>query len=175
VRRQADRVRSLITDREPTAYIAVALPEEMPVTETVELERALRAEVGLGPDLVVMNGMLPRRFSAAELDRLARARTQAPATEIQAAIAVAHEHGGRARAQGAQLRRLRRATRVPVATLPKLLDGDLGRAELERLSGELERRLGARRAEHVARRGSAPAAEWRGDGPSSEPHGAVLD
>ena len=51
--------------RQRTGYVAVALPEEMPVNETIELERRLRDAIGLGLDAIVMNAMWPERFSVA--------------------------------------------------------------------------------------------------------------
>ena len=47
----------------------------------------------------------------------------------------------RARAEHAQLRRLRRGAGAPVVTLPRVFEPELGRDDLERLSAELERRL----------------------------------
>jgi anion-transporting ArsA/GET3 family ATPase len=186
VRRQADRVRSLITDPDQTAYVAVALPEEMPITETLELESRLRAEVGLGPEAVIVNGMLSQRFSASDLGRLARERVNGRGPATAAALDAARVHGERARTQAGQLRRLRRGTEAPVVTLPALLDGDLGRAELERLARELERKLGAARADRTGEHGDAPSgAEGRRKTPSRErapggdppaaPSRAVLD
>ena len=37
----------MLADPARTGYVAVALPEEMPVNETIELERRLREAVGL--------------------------------------------------------------------------------------------------------------------------------
>ena len=45
--------------RARTGYVAVALPEEMPVNETLELGARLRDAVGLGLDAIVVNGALP--------------------------------------------------------------------------------------------------------------------
>jgi anion-transporting ArsA/GET3 family ATPase len=141
VRRQADRVRSLLTDARRTAYVAVTIPEEMPVTEALEFERKLHEEVGAGPTVVVANAMLRQRFSVAELERLEAQPADGPMPELEAALAAARSHGRRARAQQKQLRRLRRGTEAPVVTLPELLDSDLGPRSLERLARELERRL----------------------------------
>jgi anion-transporting ArsA/GET3 family ATPase len=141
VRRQADRVRSLITDPSRTAYVAVALAEEMPVTETLELEAQLEDEVGVGPDTIVANGLLSQRFSAAELERLASGSRDGRPPEVEAALEAARLQGSRARAQQGQLRRLRRGARAPVVTLPQLLDGELGPDHLEHLARELARRL----------------------------------
>jgi anion-transporting ArsA/GET3 family ATPase len=130
IARQGRTIDAMVSDPARTAVVAVARPEEMPVNETLALQDALRAEVGLDLGLVVANGMLPQRFSAAE----ARALEGAPdCAEVRAAR---HAHA-RAAAQRAQLRRLRRRARARVATLPFVFDGD----HLDRLARELERAL----------------------------------
>lgn len=141
IRRQADRVRSLITDPDRAGYVAVALPEEMPVTETLELESQLEEEVGAGPTAIVVNGVLSQRFSATELERVAEESRNGRPPELETALEAARSQGHRARAQQGQLRRLRRGARAPVLTLPQLLDGDVGPQELEQLAQELERKL----------------------------------
>jgi len=130
VARQGRTIDEMVTDPERTGVIVVARPEEMPVTETLSLQDALRDEVGLEVGLVVSNGVLPQRFSAAEMRALERAR-HLPA------VRAARHAGARARAQRAQLQRLRRGARAPVATLPFVFDGD----PMARLARELERAL----------------------------------
>ncbi|MEA2251514.1 MAG: hypothetical protein QOG70_1756 [Solirubrobacteraceae bacterium] len=133
IARQGRTIDAMISDPARTGVVAVARPEEMPVNETLALQDALRADLGLELDLVVANGMLPGRFTAAD----ARALDAAPdGPEVRAAR---HAHA-RSRAQRAQLQRLRRGARAPVATLPFVLD-DAGAARLERLARELERTL----------------------------------
>ena len=56
IRRQAYKVSEMLADPARTGYVAVALPEEMPVNETIELEGRLRDAVGLGLDAIVVNG-----------------------------------------------------------------------------------------------------------------------
>jgi len=63
IRRQAGKIEALLSDPAQTGYVAVALPEEMPVNETVELEGRLGDELGVKIDQVVVNAMLPERFS----------------------------------------------------------------------------------------------------------------
>src|SRR3954449_7860921 len=70
IRRQATRVSEMLADPSRTGYVAVALPEEMPVNETIELEARLRAAVGLGLDSIVVNGMWPQRFSSHDVTKL---------------------------------------------------------------------------------------------------------
>ena len=48
IRRQAGKVRALLSDPQRTGYVGVALPEEMPVTETLELQARLPDVVGHG-------------------------------------------------------------------------------------------------------------------------------
>src|SRR5215203_7412154 len=63
IRRQAGKIHDLLTDPERTGYVAVALPEEMPVVETLELGERLREAMGLGLEAIIVNGVWPDRFS----------------------------------------------------------------------------------------------------------------
>jgi hypothetical protein len=111
----------------------------MPVNETLDLERKLPDAVGLGLDAIVVNGMWPERFSAAEAQELRAASENGHRddTALRAALS-AHE---RARAQRTHLRRLRREADAPVVTLPFVFERELGLPEYERLAGDLARRL----------------------------------
>jgi anion-transporting ArsA/GET3 family ATPase len=137
--RQAEKIDRSLRDPEHTGVVTAALPEEMPVNETVEFERALRRELDMAIDAIVVNAVHPARFKAEECRRLEAASAQTPVT--RAALAAALSEHRRARAEHAQVRRLRRAAAAPVATLPRIFEPELGRADLERLSVELERRL----------------------------------
>src|SRR5919106_350526 len=70
IRRQAGKVTDLLRDPHRTAYVAVALPEEMPVNETLELGGRLRDAIGVGLDAIVVNGLYPARFSGKEAEAL---------------------------------------------------------------------------------------------------------
>ena len=137
IHRQATRIHSFVSDPACTAVVAVALPEEMPVNETLDLGDRLRDEMGMGLDAVVVNALYPERFSDDEAERLASldgAGSEAQRAALEAALS---EHR-RARAQRAELRRLESETEAPVTTLPYLFQPDLGFEQLERLSRELE-------------------------------------
>jgi len=140
VGRHAERIDSFVRDPAKTGVLAVALPEEMPVNETVQFERALRRELGMRVDAIVVNAVHPARFRAEEVRRLETAAGRARGVARAALGAALSEHH-RARAEHAQLRRLRRAATAEVATLPRIFEPELGREELERLSIELERKL----------------------------------
>jgi anion-transporting ArsA/GET3 family ATPase len=139
VGRHAERIDTFIRDRRRTAVVAVALPEEMPVNETVEFERALDRELGMAVDAILVNAVHPIRFRPPDIGRL---RTVTSDTRVtQAALNAALSEHTRARGEHGQVRRLRRAATAPVTTLPRIFEPELGREEIERLSAELERRL----------------------------------
>ncbi|HEX2396521.1 MAG TPA: ArsA-related P-loop ATPase [Solirubrobacteraceae bacterium] len=140
VRRQALALHRLLADRSRTAYVAVALPEEMPVNETLEIERALPRIVGGGLEAIVVNGVYPRRFDEAEVERAAAAARDGDSATRRALAAVAAEHRW-ARGQRSQLERLGGEVRAPVLTLPFLFEDELRAPQLERLAGELAGQL----------------------------------
>jgi anion-transporting ArsA/GET3 family ATPase len=132
IARQGRIIDAMLSDPAQTGVVAVARAEEMPVNETLGLEAALPAAVGANVDLVVANGLLPDRFTAAEV----RALEDAPPSPAVRAALVAH---ARARAQRAQLARLRRSARAPVVTLPFLSAPMLDAARIDPLVRALER------------------------------------
>jgi anion-transporting ArsA/GET3 family ATPase len=134
IRRQASKVSDMLADSERTGYVAVALPEEMPVNETIELEARLADAVGLGLDAIVVNGVWPERFSAADVRRLRAAESNGHVDVVRAAL-TSHQ---RSKAQRAQIRRLRARSDAPVSTLPFVFETELGLAEYQRLATELD-------------------------------------
>jgi len=139
VGRHAERIDAFIRDPAQTGVLSVALPEEMPVNETVEFERALRRDLDIGIDAIVVNAVHPMRFRAADIERIRAAAGDTRVT--RAALDAALSEHTRARAEHGQVRRLRRAATAPVATLPRIFEPELGREQIDLLSAELERRL----------------------------------
>jgi anion-transporting ArsA/GET3 family ATPase len=148
IRHQAERVRELLDNPGLTRMVLVCLPEELPVTETLESASLLRAaRLPLGP--VVVNRVTTDRLGAraSKLARLARdpeplaeAARQAGARLDAAALAVLL---GEARDQQRRLtaeRRLLRELRAglpegqQVIELPQLLDGVTGPDALAELA-----------------------------------------
>jgi hypothetical protein len=111
----------------------------MPVNETVEFERALRRELDMSVDAIVVNAVHPARFRSVDVQRLRDVGGGSRVTE--AAISAALSEHTRARAEHSQVRRLRRAATAPVTTLPRIFTPELSREDVERLSHELERKL----------------------------------
>jgi anion-transporting ArsA/GET3 family ATPase len=142
IRRQAHKVRDMLADPGRTGYIAVALPEEMPVNETLELGPRLRDAIGLGLDAIVVNGVYPDRFSGKEADALRAAAENGLPPEAAAAVRAALSEHERARTQRSHLRRLKRDAGAPVHTLPFLFDAEVGLDEYGTLAAKLGRDLG---------------------------------
>ncbi len=118
---QAERLGKLLEDRARSGYVAVAHPTEMAITETLDLQQRLHDQLGRDLDAVIVNGVLPQRFSAPELDRLTPLGDEQPhpksgkpggggsTTAVRrAAAAAARAVSDRARFQHNQLARLRR-------------------------------------------------------------------
>ena len=139
IRRQADKIDKFIRDPKRTGIVVAALPEEMPVNETLDFEERLAKEMRLGVDLVVVNALYPERFTGPEAERLGALDGKLDPSAHAAVRAALSEHN-RARAQRVQLRRLKKQVEN-VATLPFLFEPELGIDEFERLSRSLERRL----------------------------------
>ncbi len=135
IRRQALQIDAFLRDRRRTGVMVVALPEEMPVNETLDIERRLEDEMEMAIDAAVVNALYPQRFTGADAKRLRAVANQDGA--VRAALA---EHE-RVRGQRSQLRRLRRGLDAPVATLPFLFEPELGLPQVEELAARLERAL----------------------------------
>ena len=142
IRRQAFKIRDMLGDARRTGYIAVALPEEMPVNETLELGGRLNDAVGRGLDAIVVNGVYPARFSGKEADALRAAAANGLRPDAMAAVRAALAEHERARAQRSHVRRLKREAGAPVHTLPFLFDAEVGLAEYATLAVKLGRDLG---------------------------------
>lgn len=141
VARQAGQIDSFIRNPKNTGVLAVALPEEMPVTETIELRGRLFDEIGVDLDAVVVNGLYPERFRGAEVERL-EALNGAGTPAARAALAAALSEHQRAREQRSQLRRLKKELDgTDVVTLPYLFEPELDLDDFDALAVELERRL----------------------------------
>ena len=89
IRRQAEKIRAMLGDPERTGYLAVALAEEMPVNETLELGTRLEDAVGLGLDAIVVNGLYPERYTKDEAEMLRSAAKNGLEPEALAAVRAA--------------------------------------------------------------------------------------
>lgn len=139
---QGRQIATMIYDRELTAVVAVATPEEIPVNETLSLREALEQE-DLALELVIANGVYPRRFEDVQVGVLKRALEGSEEPRARAALRAALSEHTRGETQRAQLDRLRAGLNLDgrLIELPFLFAESLYRAELERLAELLEAQL----------------------------------
>ncbi len=137
IAKQARSIHEFIADPLTTGVVAVALPEEMPVNETIDLRASLRSDMGMDIQATVVNGVLPDRFGVAEAKRLAALDGRLSDAARDAVASALSEHG-RATEQREQIGRLSRKAGGPLVTLPFLFEPDLGPAEVKELSERLE-------------------------------------
>ncbi len=130
---QARKVVALLEDSSRSAVVAVALPAELSVSETLELEGRVAACLGRPLDAVVVNGVLPRRFSARDVERLTARDGAIPAP----VVAAARRQHGQGSAQQGQLQRLRRHASAHVTTLPFVPSPRLGIEDVRALAERL--------------------------------------
>ena len=135
---QTRQVGELLADPTRSAYLAVALPTEMAVTEALELQDGLQRQIDRTLDAVVVNGTLPRRFSAAELAQI-EALDKREAIVDSATLAARAVHD-RANFQHNQLARLRRRD-FEVHPVPFLFVPELDLAAVKRIAGHLSKQL----------------------------------
>jgi len=146
---QAKRVGELLRDPQRSAYVAIAQGTDMAVTETIELQDGLQERIGRDLSGVIVNGLLPQRFSSAELERIgaldgdgagARRRMSAAAGLRHSAAHAARAVHDRARFQHNQVARLRRRG-FEVLPVPFLWRASLDEQALATIADHLERRL----------------------------------
>ncbi|MBJ7348654.1 MAG: hypothetical protein JHC87_08815, partial [Thermoleophilaceae bacterium] len=135
INRQAGKIASFLHDPQQTAIVAVATGEEMPVNETLSLQKQLKERLDLKLDAVVVNNLEPQFFSEADSAQL-RATETSPT--VDAALRQIQRHAQ----QQEQLARLRKNVKAPVLTLPYIYEKSIGRSELATLSATLADDLG---------------------------------
>jgi anion-transporting ArsA/GET3 family ATPase len=113
VRDQTQWMLDILDDPRRTGVVTVTTPEEMPVTETIDLLGRLRAETGAHAAAVVANRVLPLVFSRREqalVDRLDEALpllVDAAGPAVATVLDAAHLTEARRRTGAAHLERLR--------------------------------------------------------------------
>jgi anion-transporting ArsA/GET3 family ATPase len=156
---QADRLGKLLADPTRSGYVAVAHPTEMAITETLDLQERLHEQLGRDLDAVIVNGVLPQRFSGPELERLGPLPADAPnggtrtrgegdrggrrasSTAVRrSALVAARAVSERARFQHNQLARLRRR-KFEVINVPFQFAAKLDLTAIGGIAEHLRRKL----------------------------------
>jgi anion-transporting ArsA/GET3 family ATPase len=127
--REALKMRDLLVDPAVTAAVLVALPEEMPVNEALELHAALRDKVQVRTHAAVLNQAFSERFTEADLEALLGH------PELHRAAKAHHDRASQAVLAGTKLERNLHA---PLYTVPRLFTPEFGRDAIEQVMGHLE-------------------------------------
>ncbi len=138
LRKDAQWMQAMLVDPATTALALVTLPEEMPVTEAIELDTTVRTVLHVPRGLLVVNAFPEARFSPQERGRLAEL-AHAP-SPLGPAAAAARLHGIRAAGARAHLARAEAAIDLPVATVPLILREAWDLAAVEAVAEALEGR-----------------------------------
>jgi len=148
VREQTRWMLDILQDPAQTGVVIVASPEEMPVTETIDLAARLSDSTRVDLAAVVVNRVLPELFSRSEEDLFERLRSEPWLSRLRErvgpgvdAVLDAAELAVRLRRTGAEhLDALRRALgdRLPMLYVPELFHRTPGR----RATGQIAEALG---------------------------------
>jgi anion-transporting ArsA/GET3 family ATPase len=138
------RLQEMLETPSHSAYLAVALATEMAVTEALELQAGLQRQLGRDLSAVVVNALLPRRFTKEELQRIesldGQGSTEAERAAVESAVHAARSVHDRARFQQNQLARLRRRS-FDVVGVPFAWGSQLDLQALAAIARLLERKL----------------------------------
>ncbi len=139
---EASEMWNLLRDARRTAIHLVALPEELPVQETIELHQRLRDELGLPLGFLVINMMPPPLLDAAQA--AAFARLPAPDDPVLRPLwAAARIRLGREALAAGYEERLEKLG-MPLVRLPTVYSPGYARAEIEALTRAFGAQAGAR-------------------------------
>jgi anion-transporting ArsA/GET3 family ATPase len=157
VRRQAEWLMQMLRDPERTRVHLVTLPEEMPVSETLETAEALRAKVGIPTGAVFANGLYAPLFDKGErklfedyaadgmldeiLPEAQRVGLTLDGEDHGALLGYARFLEARRAIQAKHLRALKRGLEEPVTELPFLFSAGLALPDIETLADVIEEKV----------------------------------
>ena len=139
LRREAEKAWALMRDPARCETLVVTVPEELPVSEALDLHAALAGEMGLPMSRVIVNAVLPELFDGAEEAAILAAL---PEGDVDTLIHSARSRIVRTRLQRRQLVRLAEALALPQIRLPFAYGSEIGRAAVELLAQEMGKAAG---------------------------------
>lgn len=157
IRRQADWLVQMLQDPRRSRVHLVTLPEEMPVSETLETAHALENRLGVDSGPVFANQLYSELFTGPEQVALVKMRASGDHSplfeeaekvglrldneDVESLVAYAHFLEARRTIQGAHLKELKRGVDEPVLELPFLFSAGLGLPDIETLADVIEERV----------------------------------
>jgi anion-transporting ArsA/GET3 family ATPase len=130
LRRDAEEAWKMFTDPTATAVVVVTMPEELPVTETLQLVKSIGGELQLPLGALVINGVFPALFSPLERGELRKVDShEMPSSErsdarspAEQAVEAALRRAIQEDLQAASLERLISQIDMPRIVLPYLFE-----------------------------------------------------
>ncbi len=157
VRRQSDWLLEMLRDPSRTRVHLVTLPEEIPVSETLETSSALRERMGMEPGAAFVNAVYSRLFTDKEealLEKLvAESKAASVVTEgkkvglsldeedVDALLRYGRFLSARRAIQSRYLKTLVEKLEEPVMELPFLFSAGLALPDIENLADVIEERI----------------------------------
>lgn len=149
VREQTDWMREILADPRITALAIVATPEEMPVTESIELYQTTRT-LDVSLQAVFVNRVLPELFTTTEEETFENMRQPEPARliqdSVQGEIDPVFEAARLAvklrRSRVEHIRRLRTEIPVPTIFVPYLFVRDHGQRSTRLVAQAIREEMG---------------------------------
>jgi anion-transporting ArsA/GET3 family ATPase len=151
VRDQTNWMIEILEDPVRTGLVIVTTPEEMPVTETLELVARVRAETGVDIAATIANRVLPALFSEREADVFERVCSAKPRAllvnaagpRVDTVLEAAASIEARRRIGAAHLERLRTGLGpdMPLLIVPELFTRATGRRVVTLMAGSIHDEL----------------------------------
>jgi anion-transporting ArsA/GET3 family ATPase len=135
LRREAENALHLFRDPDRAGVVLVTLPEDMPTNETLELREALRTQLRMPLQRLVINGVLPRIFSEEERQRVLQLPALLEAHSPLSSMARAGRlRAIRERIQADNMQRLKAGIDAPQTSLPWLFVPSFRHAAIDSLA-----------------------------------------
>jgi anion-transporting ArsA/GET3 family ATPase len=122
LRRDAERAWTMFKDPRESGVVIVALPEDMPANESLELAAAVTGELGLPIANVVVNQVIDLLLHDEEREALSRPLDLTAGDPGDEGLAAAVRRAVSERVQIDSLRKIAEGIAAPLVTLPRLLD-----------------------------------------------------
>jgi len=145
VKNEAKKVLDLLRDIERTRFHSVTIPEEMPVNETIEMDRAIRSDLRLPPGCIFINRVYPRLLPRGSVRDYEKLRRQAAADRemevIRPIFDCAESCRRRWQSHRVYIDRLKSELPGPFIEIPYIFSREFRIDSIERIARLLEKSL----------------------------------
>ncbi len=137
---QTQWVQDMLQDPDRTSLLVVALPEELPVNEALELERKAENDLNINVALTLVNMVYPEFFTPDEVSVIENL-DKIESLKHHPCIEAARRHISRRKLQRLHIRRLVEEVESPVLEIPFYDTNHLCRKHLADLAEHMQREL----------------------------------